>query len=241
MGQHRKSKAESNKPPRITLKYFWDELVLLLNFEKGLLKALKDLILRPGKTVRTYLYEDRNILPGPLILLITVITIGEIFDPDTISAFFNGEYISSSSTSEEFTFWESIIVDNPGFIMGALLFYISIGFYPFFRKSDYNLLESFVAYIYFSSVYLLTTFLLYILPYPIIGNAIHSPYYVGAIILLPLIYVFIALNQFYSHYPGKVWLRLFFASITTIIAPIILAFVTIVIIGFLSGGLEPLP
>ena len=55
-----------SSPPRITLRSIFDQLMLHLNLEKGMLYTLWVLLVRPGKAVRNFLLEDRRKLVKPL-------------------------------------------------------------------------------------------------------------------------------------------------------------------------------
>jgi len=53
------------KPERITLKSIRNDILEILNLEKGLFYTFRELLLRPRKAVNTYLYEDRTKLYNP--------------------------------------------------------------------------------------------------------------------------------------------------------------------------------
>ena len=56
--------------PRIDGKYIWNEISSVLNFEKGLFYTIRELLIRPGETVREFIQKDRNRLVKPIIFII---------------------------------------------------------------------------------------------------------------------------------------------------------------------------
>lgn len=55
---------------RIDGKYIWEEISSVLNFEKGILFTIKELIIRPGDTIREFLQHDRKRLIKPIVFVI---------------------------------------------------------------------------------------------------------------------------------------------------------------------------
>lgn len=55
---------------RVNLKDFLSEFLSIINFEKGFLFTTRELLIRPGKSVRKYLFEDRNYLTKPVSFLL---------------------------------------------------------------------------------------------------------------------------------------------------------------------------
>ncbi len=56
---------ENKELERITLKYIWEEIKSVLNFEKGLSYTFLEFLIRPGKSTYRFLFEDRKIFMGP--------------------------------------------------------------------------------------------------------------------------------------------------------------------------------
>ena len=54
---------------RIDRKYIWNEISSVLNFDKGIFYTIKELFVRPGKTVREFLVYDRKRLVKPIIFV----------------------------------------------------------------------------------------------------------------------------------------------------------------------------
>ncbi|MEM6634075.1 MAG: DUF3667 domain-containing protein [Bacteroidota bacterium] len=63
------------KPKRITWKHIFESFLGIFKLEKGLLYTLKGLLLHPGTTLRTYLFEDRTKLMKPFAFFIFTTTL----------------------------------------------------------------------------------------------------------------------------------------------------------------------
>ncbi len=58
------------KLKRIDRKYMKEELGQVLQFEKGIFFTVKELLIRPGKSIRIFIAEDRNRLVKPILFII---------------------------------------------------------------------------------------------------------------------------------------------------------------------------
>ena len=63
------------KPKRITWGYIFESFLNIFNLEKGLLYTLQGLLLKPGQTIRVYLFEDREKLMKPFAFFILTSTL----------------------------------------------------------------------------------------------------------------------------------------------------------------------
>ncbi|MCG8340527.1 MAG: DUF3667 domain-containing protein, partial [Cytophagales bacterium] len=52
------------------MKYIIQEIGSVLSFKKGILFTIKELLIRPGQNVKTFIHEDRNRLVKPIIFVI---------------------------------------------------------------------------------------------------------------------------------------------------------------------------
>jgi len=66
---------EAQKPKRISWPYVMESFLGIFNLEKGLLYTLVGLTIRPGKTLNTYLFEDRTQLTKPFTFFILTTTL----------------------------------------------------------------------------------------------------------------------------------------------------------------------
>jgi len=124
---------------RIDRKYIATEISSILNFDKGILYTIRELIIRPGSTIREFILKDRNRIVKPITFLIITSLIytflrqflhfkdGYIYQDDSIK-----------STSMAIFGW---IKDNYGY--GNLIIGIFIAFWTkvLFKKYVYNYYE----------------------------------------------------------------------------------------------------
>ena len=57
-------------PKRIDSRFLLGELGSIFNFQKGIFYTLKELLIRPGKSIRVYMHEDRAKLVKPISFII---------------------------------------------------------------------------------------------------------------------------------------------------------------------------
>ncbi|MFD2910120.1 DUF3667 domain-containing protein [Flavobacterium ardleyense] len=127
------------KLTKIDAKYIISEIGSVLNFNKGFLYTTRELIIRPGQTVRNFLNEDRNRLVKPVVFIIVCSLIYSI-----IQQIFNFEdgYVGYSfekdSTIASVFGWVSNNYGYSNILMGIFIaFWIKI----FFKKYGYNFFE----------------------------------------------------------------------------------------------------
>lgn len=134
----------NNSIKRIDKNYAIHEFVNLLGFEKGIFFTTKELLLRPGKIIKVYLNENRQIITKPITyLLITSVIytfISHYLKTDILySEVFKKAY--NDSTLTKINIW---IQENYGYANLLLIFPIIIWLKIFFRKFKYNFYELFV-------------------------------------------------------------------------------------------------
>ena len=124
---------------RIDGKYIANEIGSVLNFDKGILYTIKELIIRPGNTVKEFILNDRNRIVKPIIFIIICSLIYSVLEQ--FLNFENG-YIhydeSIKSTSMSIFGW---IKDN--YRYGNLIMGVFIAFWTkiLFKKYGYNYYE----------------------------------------------------------------------------------------------------
>lgn len=71
---------DTNDQPikRITFKSIGLSILSVLNFEKGIFYTLKELSIRPGTTILTYLFKDRSKILEPVRFLFVMIALGAL-------------------------------------------------------------------------------------------------------------------------------------------------------------------
>ncbi len=125
---------------RIDKEYLYTEIRSLLNLEKGLFLTIKNLLLKPGKTVREYIFENREKFVKPIIFLIFVSLIFSfiINSLDINFSFFNIDKIEGFRgrlRSKEIGDWTQKNLGYSQLIMGV---FISFWIKLFYKKSNYN-------------------------------------------------------------------------------------------------------
>lgn len=86
---------EPSSPPRITFRQMWLQILEAFNLERGLPYTIYGLTVRPGRTIREYLLEDRSRLVPPFRLLVFSAGIATLL----VSYFFDfSEFVTASAT-----------------------------------------------------------------------------------------------------------------------------------------------
>lgn len=128
-----------SKVNRIDAKYIYSEIGSVLNFEKGILYTVRELIIRPGINIRKFLSEDRNQLVKPVIFLIITSLIYTImqqwlrFEDGYVNA-----SISEDSAVSTIFIW---VQQNYGYANIIMALFISFWVKVFFKKYKYNFFE----------------------------------------------------------------------------------------------------
>ena len=162
-GNFREKEQLSKNIKRIDAHYISHEIQHLFHFEKGFPFTLRELLLRPGKSVREFLFEDRNKYVKPVIFLIVSSIIFTL-----ITHFFHIEYsffnidkivpLKGKIRSKEIGEWTNSHLGYTNLIMGV---FIGIWIKIFFKKHNYNIFEIVVllCFVLGTSLIILATFL----------------------------------------------------------------------------------
>ncbi|PWK15740.1 uncharacterized protein DUF3667 [Arcicella aurantiaca] len=129
---------------RIDGHYISHEIKHLLHLESGFIFTVKQLFIRPGKLVRTFISEDRSKATKPVVFLILSATIFTV-----IFHFFHMEWqffgldqttenTAQYSTKKAINNWTS---SHIGYTSLAIGFLIAFWIRVFFRKHGYNIYE----------------------------------------------------------------------------------------------------
>jgi len=193
---------------RIDRSYVYNEIQSLLNLEKGFLLTVKNLLVKPGKSVREFLFEDRKKYVKPLIFLIfTSIVFSFLIKSLDISFnFFNIDTIEGLKgklRSKEIGEWTQ---GNLGYSQLVMGFFIGFWVKLLYRKSNYNLYEILVllSYLLGEGFIVLGFFIL-------LATVIKGPI-IGLIgIVIYFIYIIWGIGQFYGENQAKNYLKSFLA------------------------------
>ncbi|MCG8329913.1 MAG: DUF3667 domain-containing protein [Chitinophagales bacterium] len=124
---------------RIDGKYILSEIGSVLNFDKGILYTIRELLLRPGQNIQNFINEDRNRLVKPIIFIIICSLIYTIVQQ---LLHFEDAYVSylgpSDSAATKIFGW---IQRNYGYANILMAIFIAFWIRVFFRKHGYNLFE----------------------------------------------------------------------------------------------------
>lgn len=127
------------KLKRIDGHYIQHEVLHVLHFEKGILYTVKELLLSPGKSVRSFIAENRSRLVKPIIFIILASLLYTV-----ISHFFHIDegYITvkdmQNSAVISINAWVQSHYGYANIIMGV---FIALWLKVFFSKSEYNFFE----------------------------------------------------------------------------------------------------
>ena len=162
-GNFREKEQLSKNIKRIDAHYISHEIQHLFHFEKGFPFTLRELLLRPGKSVREFLFEDRNKYVKPVIFLIVssiIFTLITNFFHIELS-FFNIDKIvplKGKIRSKEIGEWTNSHLGYTNLIMGV---FIGLWIKIFFKKHNYNIFEIVVllCFVLGTALIILATFL----------------------------------------------------------------------------------
>lgn len=129
---------------RINHQYIISEIGSVLNFNKGILFTIRELMLRPGHSVRVFIKNDRTRLIKPIVFLLVCSVFYTIIQ-QTLK--FEDGYISLS-----FEDWDDLMVgkifhwisSNYGYANVVMAFFIAFWIKILFRKYEYNYYEIFI-------------------------------------------------------------------------------------------------
>jgi hypothetical protein len=124
---------------RIDGQYLLAEIGKVLNFEKGLLYTVRELLIRPRESVRHFLHKDRSQLVKPILFTIICSLIYTILQQAIgfEDGYINYSFDKSPITTAMFT-W---IAKNYGYSNILVSFFIALWIRVLFRKNGYNLFE----------------------------------------------------------------------------------------------------
>lgn len=130
---------QSEKPKRIDFHYIKHEIEHVLHFEKGIFFTIKELLTRPGQSIREFISDDRNRLVKPIIFIIITSLIYTL-----ISHFFHIEDEYLKDEGEERSAYVKILgwmQANYGYMNILTGMFIAVWLKIFFKKYGYNFFE----------------------------------------------------------------------------------------------------
>ena len=130
---------EPAKLKRIDAHYILHEIEHILHFEKGIFYTIKELLIRPGQNIRTFISDNRSRLVKPIVFIIVTSLIYTL-----ANHFFHIEerYISFDNTKTiHFNAIEEWIQHHYGYTNIIMGVYIALWLKLFFRRYTYNFFE----------------------------------------------------------------------------------------------------
>lgn len=150
------------KLKRIDAHYIQHEIEHLLHFERGFLYTVKELVLRPGKSIREYLNDNRSRLVKPVVFIIVTSLIFTIIS-GLLHVKTHFIQFSSGDKNSSIDLMSNWIQGHYGYtniIMGVFVaFWIKI----FFRKYGFNFFEIIIQWCFVMGIGMLICTLLVVL------------------------------------------------------------------------------
>lgn len=187
--------APKSKLKRIDKYYIAHEIQHLLHFDRGIFFTLKNLLLKPGKSIREFLFENRDNYVKPLLFLIITSVIFTLvthllhlklsfFNIDTF------EPVKGKIRSKEIGEWTNTNIGYAQLIMGV---FIALWIKVFFRKFKYNIYEILVllSYVLGEALFIFGCFI-------IVANVFNSEIIATIGIITYFIYIIWAIGQFFG-------------------------------------------
>ncbi len=182
---------QAAKLNRINGKYILHELVHVLHLEKGIFFTIKELIIRPGASVKTFITQDRNRLVKPVIFIIltslfyTIVSHWSIHEEHTYSP-------AEKSIIASVSFIFDWIQHHYGYANIMLGILIALWLKLFFRKHGYNFFEILILLCYVLGIGML------VLAVSAVIEGITGLHLVGIGIVLGFLYSSWAIGQFFN-------------------------------------------
>jgi hypothetical protein len=124
---------------RIDKHYITHEIEHVLHFERGLLYTIKELFIRPGQTMRTYISESRSRLVKPIIFIIVTSLIYSL-----VNNFFHIEKQVLQQQGFENSYAGKLLMwvqSNYGYSNILIGIFVAFWLKVFFKKFGYNIFE----------------------------------------------------------------------------------------------------
>jgi hypothetical protein len=202
---------------KIDGRYIFNEIKTVLNFEKGFLYTIRELIYNPGKSINEFINENRNKLVKPIVFLIISSLIYTILNSiiHFEEGYINYSEISESTVSVIFQ-W---IQNNYGYANIFMAIFIAWWLKIFFRKQPYNIYEVITMLFFVMGIGML----IYSIFGVIEGLAGYKMIVFGGII--GFIYSTWAIGQFFGRNKATSYLKAFLAYILGSLSFYLIAFI----------------
>ncbi len=221
--EENKIKEQEKEVNRITFSQFGNQILQYFNFEKGILKTIRLLVLNPGEHIHAYLDHDRKRLMNPFKFYVITGTIYVFLFKYALpqEAF---EEVQANSELEQ-QFLEAFVDYYHFFILVVMLFIAVFSYLLFKRSSGKNMLENIIFNLYVAGL----LFIISILASPL--ELFFQPY--GSI-LLSLVSLFYFLYAYVSFFRGSRIITILKSALSMILGVVSLMLI-IIFIGIIVG------
>ncbi len=182
---------QPQKFERINSRYLISEIGSVLNLQKGFFFTVKELIIRPGENIKTFISEDRTRLVKPIMFILICSLTYTIFEEvlEFKNRYIDLQFDGSDSVISSILQW---ITQNYGYSNILMSVFVAIWIKIFYRKYDYNFYEVLTLLLFISGMQMLLSTLLGMLE-----SFIKLPILKFGTYLV-LIYAFWAIAQFFD-------------------------------------------
>ena len=194
---------EARQIKRIDFHYLVHEVEHVIHFERGFLYTVREILLRPSETIKTFLLSDRSKLTKPIIFVILCSLFYTL-----LNSFFNLEEDYGSAAENIMPAVAGMlkwIQSHYGYANLIMLIFIAPWIKLFFRNSPYNFWEMVVMLCYVNGISMLFATLFGILELVLNIKVLM----VG--ILLATGYTIWAIGQFFNKKDALTYIKAFFA------------------------------
>jgi hypothetical protein len=213
------------KLKRINAYYILHEIEHILHFERGILYTIKELTLNPGKSIKTYITENRSKLVKPIIFIIVT---SLIYTFCNHYFHFEDGYINyhdeKSSAIKDIFKWIQSHYGYANIIIGV---FISLWAKLFFRKYEFNFFEILILLCFVTGISMLIYSVFGILQYFTHYNLMQVSSVVG------LLYIVWTMGQFFDKRKLINYLKAFFSYVLGILT----FSITLILIGVLVDSI----
>lgn len=209
---------------RIDFQYLIHEIEHLLHFEKGFHFTAWNLIIKPGKTIRTYLFENRNKYVKPIVYLFFASLLFTLFTSvfHIQYTYLNVGYIEPLKDKVNLKTIDNWLINHIAYTNIIVGFCIAPWLVLLYKKRKYNVFEMIVL-----MSYVLATGLLIIIP---VITLIKITNVFSNLTIFFIIYQIWAIGQFFGEKKIVNYLKAFLAFILGVLTHVAIFFV----IGYIN-------
>lgn len=208
---------------RIDYEYVKEEIIGLIGFEKGFLYTSKELLIKPGRLINTYLYKSRLHITKPIAFITFASLIYTLISHFLQTDIFYAEILKKTYGDNTLSKINTWIQENNGYSNLLLVFPTLIWLKIIFKKYQYNYYEVFVVLCYVMGFGMLIACF-----QPILDYLFPSNFAINNLIIITISFTYIgfALTNFYGN-----TLKNFFTSISAYIFGFITFQVVLILIA----------